>query len=135
MSQLTFRPLQDQDYETICDWWKWWRWQPVGKESLPDNGTGGFMVKHGQVEVCAGFLYTTNSNLCKIEWIISNYEVKDKTIRQEALELLIDALCKKAKHLGFKAAFTYLLNENLIKKFERSGFVKSTKPIEMIKKL
>lgn len=135
MSRLTFRPLQEEDYETICEWWKWWRWTPVSKEMLPNNGTGGVMIQDNGVDVCAGFLYTTNSSLCKIEWIISNYKVKNKKVRSQAIQLLIDTLSSTAKELGFKVAFTYLLNENLIKKYENCGFINSSKPIEMIKKL
>ena len=135
MSELTFRPLQDEDYETMCEWWRWRRWTPVGKEMLPDNGTGGIMIQDGEVNICAGFLYTTNSSLCKIEWIISNYKVKDKLVRQKAINLLIETLSNKAKDLGFKIAFTYLLNENLIDKYKNCGFIKTTKLVEMIKKL
>ena len=135
MSELTFRPLQDEDYETMCEWWRWWRWTPVGKEMLPDNGTGGIMIQDGEGNICAGFLYTTNSSLCKIEWIISNYKVKDKLVRQKAINLLIETLSNKAKDLGFKIAFTYLLNENLIDKYKNCGFIKTTKLVEMIKKL
>ena len=132
-SNLTFRPLIEEDYKVVCEWWEWWRWRPVAKESLPDNGTGGFMIQNGNINVCAGFLYTTNSNVCKIEWIISNYKVKDKQIRKEALEMLITTLVGKAKSLGFRIAFTYLLNENLKEKFGACGFTKSSTPIEMIK--
>jgi hypothetical protein len=132
-SKLSIRNLVEEDYEIICKWWKWWRFVPVAKESLPDNGTGGFMIECNGVNICAGFLYTTNSNLCKIEWIISNYEVRDKQIRKKSLEILINALTNKAKELGFKIAFTYLVNKKLKEKFKECGFIESNKPIEMIK--
>ena len=133
--ELTFRPLEKEDYETICKWWKWWRWKPIAWESLPNNGTGGFMIQVNSINICAGFLYTTNSNLCHVEWVVSNYKIKDKKIRQEALEMLIQVLTSFAKDLGFKIAFTYLLNKNLEQKFKNCGFIHSSKPIEMIKKL
>ena len=131
--ELVVRDLKENDYETLCEWWRWWRWVPVVKEALPDNGTGGFMVEHNGIEVCAGFLYSTNSNICMIEWTISNYKVKNKNIRKEALQTLIQSLSEKAKKLGFKLIFTFLVNENLKQKFENQGFMYSNKPIEMIK--
>tara|TARA_R100001463_G_scaffold22761_1_gene54688 strand:+ start:99 stop:509 length:411 start_codon:yes stop_codon:yes gene_type:complete len=134
-SQLKFRRLNTKDYKTLCSWWKWWRWTPVEQKSLPDNGTGGFMIYKDNVEICAGFVYTTNSDLCHVEWIISNNEVKDKNIRSEAIEMLINTLLAYAKSLGFKIAFTYLLNKNLEKKYKNCGFVHSCNPIEMIKKI
>tara|TARA_R110000823_G_scaffold124201_7_gene250597 strand:+ start:2313 stop:2732 length:420 start_codon:yes stop_codon:yes gene_type:complete len=134
-SKLKFRPLNKEDYKTLCKWWKWWRWTPVEQESLPNNGTGGFMVYNDNVEICAGFIYTTNSNLCHIEWLVSNYEVKDKKIRTEAVELLINTLIALGKNLGYKIAFTYLLNKNLENKFKNCGFVHSSNPVELIKKI
>lgn len=132
-TELTIRDLTEKDYDTICKWWRWWRWKEVARESLPDNGTGGLMVQYNNIDVCTGFLYTTNSNLCHIEWIVSNYEIRDKQIRKECLEALINALTDRAKNLGFKTAFTYLLNDNLKEKFKECGFIESCKPIEMIK--
>ena len=132
-NELTIRDLTEKDYDTICKWWKWWRFAPVAKESLPDNGTGGLMVEYNGINICTGFLYTTNSNLCKIEWIVSNYEVRNNKIRKECLEALINALTNRAKKLGFKIAFTYLVNKKLKEKLKECGFIESNKPIEMIK--
>lgn len=133
--KLTFRPLKEEDYEILCDWWKWWKFVPIAKESLPDNGTGGFMVKHGDTNVCAGFIYKTNSNFCLVEWVISNYNVRDRVVRDKAIKLLINELTNEGKRLGFKVAFTWLINENLKAKMESCGFVKTSQPIEMIKKI
>ena len=134
-NELVFRPLKEEDYETICKWWKWWRWEPINRESLPNNGVGGFMIHDKNTDICAGFVYTTNSNICIVEWIVSNYEIKDKKIRKKAIEMLICTLTDFGKNLGFKVAFTYLLNKNLEETFENCDFVHSSKPIEMIKKL
>ena len=132
---LVLRSLVEDDYETICRWWKWWRWTPLERHALPNNGTGGFMIQHEGVDICAGFLVTTNSSICLIEWIVSNYEVKDKILRKDAVEFLIEALVNLGKKLGFKLAFTYLLNESLKQRYETCGFIETTKPIEMIKRI
>jgi len=132
---MEIRKLLDEDYETLCEWWRWWRWTPVLKNSLPDSGKGGVMVQHEGVDVCAGFLYTTNSDLAYIEWTISNPNFRDKIVRKEAIKKLIETLTNQAKELGCKFVFTYLINESLKEKFEDCGFIHSNKPIEMIKKL
>ena len=43
-NQLKFRSLTEDDYSTICKWWKWWRWPVIPRHVLPDDGKGGFMV-------------------------------------------------------------------------------------------
>ena len=110
-NELDFRLLNEEDYEIICEWWRWWRWTPVERELLPNNGTGGFMVHSNNVDICAGFLYTTNSNLCHIEWIVSNYEIKDKTLKvaekvtekKDRLELCIFNKVFSERVLGYDA--------------------------------
>ena len=39
------RKLNDKDYDCLVNWWKWWRWTPIPKNFLPDNGTGGIMIE------------------------------------------------------------------------------------------
>ena len=38
-SKLNFRPLEEEDYEIICKWWRWWRWPELPRTALPNNGT------------------------------------------------------------------------------------------------
>ena len=51
--KLIFRPLKEEDYETICKWWKWWRWTVLPKDFLPNNGEGGFMIEKNNVPIVA----------------------------------------------------------------------------------
>ena len=70
---LTIRPLIDEDYDTILvEWWKDWSWESPTKDFLPENGSGGLMVMDNDIPVCAGFMYTTNSAVAWVDWIISN---------------------------------------------------------------
>ena len=94
--KLNIEPLQEGDYENIlCQWWKDWRWTPPSKDFLPENGTGGFMVSDDGVPVCAGFMYRTNSKAVWCDWIVSNFEYKNKQGRKEAIELLINTIADK----------------------------------------
>ena len=91
------RKLNDKDYDCLVDWWKWWRWTPIPKNFLPDNGTGGIMIEKENTPIIAGFIYYTNSDAVVVEWIVSNPEYKNKD-RKKAVELLlntIEAVCKK----------------------------------------
>ena len=77
--QLSIEPLQEGDYEAIlCQWWKDWRWTPPSREFLPENGMGGFIVYDGEIPICAGFMYITNSKATWCDWIISNLKYKDR---------------------------------------------------------
>ena len=64
-NKLIFRPLKEEDYETICKWWKWWRWPSLPKTALPNNGKGGFMVEKNNIPIVSGFLYVSNSKMRK----------------------------------------------------------------------
>ena len=44
--ELKARRLTNEDYNTILEWWKSWpEWQPLAKEMLPENGTGGIIIE------------------------------------------------------------------------------------------
>jgi hypothetical protein len=127
MSQLTFRPLQDQDYETICDWWKWWRWPIVPKENLPNNGTGGFMVQNNNIPIVCGFVYITNSNLTWLEFIVSNPEYRQED-RRSAIKMLMSECEKFCVSIGKKAIFSIGRNKHLLEIHKELGWTVDKKP-------
>ena len=86
-SKLNFRPLEEEDYEIICKWWRWWRWPELPRTALPNNGKGGFMVEKNNIPIVSGFLYISNSKMAMLEWIVSNPDYREKD-RQKAIELL-----------------------------------------------
>jgi hypothetical protein len=81
--ELKTRLLKDEDYETLCGWWKHWPKWPASppRTFLPDNGKGGLMVEKNGKPICAGFLYMTNSDAVLLEWIVSDPEYRDKEVR------------------------------------------------------
>lgn len=118
------RYLKNEDYDnTLVDWWKGWRWTPPSRDMLPENGCGGIMISQDGVDICAGFIYMTNSKTAWIEYIISNPEYKERKYRNEAIELVISVLSLIAKDKGFKYAYTSLKNKHLIKKYNNCGFL------------
>ena len=130
---LTLRNLEEKDYETLCEYWKWWKFPAPTRGMLPKDLSYSFAVIYEDNILSAGFLYVTPSEIAWLEFIISNPHIKDRIIRQDALYLLIDTICSVAKNMGFKSMFTSVKNENLIHRYLNCGFVKGTTSIEMIK--
>ena len=134
---MDIRFLEFSDYEdTLVQWWKDWRWEPPKRDFLPGNGESGLMVSHQGVDICAGFIYLTNSKAAWSEFIISNFNIKDKSIRNEAILILINALSEVAKDHGCEYVFTSIKNESLLEKYTSSGYEIGSKGCyELIKKL
>lgn len=109
----------EKDYPTAHKWWKEWKhWEPIPADLLPE--TGIVVSKFGE-DVCMAWLYKTDSNLCWIDWFISN-RYATKSARQGAIEHLIDSLVREAKTLGYRVIFSSVRNKNLINKLLRAGF-------------
>jgi hypothetical protein len=133
---LDIRMLNTSDYEDILvGWWKSWRWTPPAKDFLPGDGTGGFIVYDDETPVCAGFLYITNSKVAWVDWVISNFNYKDKDVRREALILLIDTLGTTANMEEYKYTYALIKSPALMELYEQLGYVKGDSyTTEMIKK-
>ena len=123
--ELNIRPLKDDDYETILvGWWNDWNWTPPLKDFLPDNGTGGYMILDGDEPICAGFIYTTNSGVAWVDWIVSSKTYRKKPQRQNALKWLIDSLEKLARNTGHKYLYALIKSKSLIELYQTLGFIK-----------
>lgn len=122
---MEIRLLKDDDYDKLVGWWRWSRFPVPAREILPEMGTGGLMVTCDGIDVCAGFIYFTNSKLVWIEFLVGNYEYRESN-RQEAIVYLIESLCYLAKSKGYLGAFTSLKHSSLINHYEKAGFVKGS---------
>lgn len=133
--KFTTRPLNSEDYEAILvGWWKAWGWDAPLRDFLPQNGEGGIMVMDGDIPVCAGFIYNTNSKVAWVDWIISNKDYKES--RSEAIVLLVETLTSIAKNLDNNYAYALIKHEGLIKTYESLGYMQAENyNTEMIKKL
>ena len=134
-NELNFRSLKEEDYETICKWWEWWRWPVITRTILPDNGKGGFMVEKNNIPIVCGFLYISNSKMVMLEYIVSNPEYREKD-RKEAIELLISCIEHNCREMGFKHLLTLGRNKHLIDMHEKLGwFIDRTPSYEIIKNI
>lgn len=132
---MNIRKLQESDYETLEQWWKAWKWPPIQKDFLPDNGTGGFVVEKEGIMIVAGFVYITNSKAVLLEWIISNpnYREDDRDI---AITCFIKTVEKIIKEWGYKYIFSIGRTKALIEKHKQLGYNVDDKPsYEIVKTL
>ena len=134
---LIIRPLNENDYDnTLVQWWHNWGWEPIDKEFLPDNGKGGLIVLDDEEPVCAGFIYTTNSKVAWVDWIVSSDTYRKKPERSEAIKLLVETLTNICRNTGHKYSYALIKHPGLSELYEELGYVKGDKYIgEMIKLL
>jgi hypothetical protein len=113
--ELKIRKLKESDWGTLVGLWKMWpEWQThPTKELLPENGTGGLIVEKDGKAIIAGFIYTTNSKIGWMEWIVSDANYKEDD-RKEASELLVLGLEHVAKISGCKVILSIGRSKGLI---------------------
>lgn len=129
------RLLDENDYDILTGWWKWFRFPIPERDYLPEDGKGGVMIMKNGINICAGFLFLNNSKIAWLEYIVSNPEYREND-REIAIQEAIKSLCYVAQKRGYKAIFTSLKHQNLIKHYEKVGFTKgSTSTTEMIIRL
>ena len=135
--ELYIRELNETDYDDILvGWWNQWGWKPPKSDFLPNNGKGGVIVFDGDIPVCAGFMYLTNSKVAWVDWIISNKEYTHKPQRKDAIQLLVSSLTDICKKAGSKYCYALIKNQSLIGVYEKLGYTKGDSyTSEMIKVL
>jgi hypothetical protein len=135
--KLNIRKLQESDWDTLVDLWKMWPdWQAHPTQSiLPENGTGGLIVEKNGKPIIAGFIYTTNSKIGCMEWIVSNADYREDD-RKEATSLLISGLEHVAKISGCEAVISIGKNKSLMNIHESLGYtIDKTPSYEISKKI
>lgn len=111
--------VPETHHPMIAKWWEGHGWEVIPAHALPQIG---IIVSDGKNDICAGFLYRTDSTICWPEFIVSNPAFKDKRVRNNALDLLIDQLTHVGKELGFRSAFSSINNPSLANRFVKSGY-------------
>lgn len=129
--KFNLRSVSKEDYEDVLvKWWKDWGWEPPPLDFLPETG---LIVSKGNVDICAGFLYLTNSKVALTEFVVSNKDYKESD-RGEAIDFLLDCIIELANQNGCKYAHVILKNKSLLQKYKRAGYIESDKNvIELIK--
>jgi hypothetical protein len=124
---MNMRWLNDDDYTTLKKWWEDNRFTPPPKDCLPENGSGGIMVSNQDgIDVCAGFLYFTNSKIAWLEFVVADFNYREDD-RNSLIIYLIECLKETAKSSGFNHIFTSVKSKSLMEKYESCGFTKGDK--------
>lgn len=133
--EFNIRQLEYQDYNTLVEWWSDWGLDSPDRDFLPEDGIGGLIITDGDIPVCAGFIYNTNSKVAWIDWIVSNKQYRVKGKRKEAILLLIDSLTNICKNTAHKYIFSNNNNRFLVDYFVENGYIVGCKnSVELIKK-
>ena len=123
--EFNIRAVTKKDYDNILvGWWNEWGWTPPKREFLPNNGTGGIIVSKNNIDICAGFIYFTNSKVAWIEFVISNKDYREDD-RMDAIEFLLASLSEIAVSEGYEFGYAVLKHKGLKEHYENVGFVNS----------
>ena len=89
--------------------------------------------KKWSFDICAGFIYLTNSKVALTEFVVSNKEYREKRQRQ-GFRFLLDCLLALAEQNGCRYAHVILKNDSLIRRYKKAGYILSDKKVtEMLK--
>ena len=105
--KLIFRSFNDEDYETVFEWWNWWWGEKKGieREVLPHNDYS-YIIEKNNIPIASGFLYVgKNAPMGYLTFVVSNPEYKEKD-RRIIIEQLIINIEEEAKSQGIKFMFT-----------------------------
>ena len=133
---MDIRIAKHTDYEMLREWWGFWRFPAPSIEALPQINErlfSGVIASEGGKDLACGFMYTTNSSIVWIEFIVTNPKTTSEE-RNKAILSVLDELSFSAKESGYSIAFSSIKNENLINKYIENGFSIGTRgTTELIK--
>jgi len=93
---MNIQKITSENYSTLVNWYVKWELPITPFSFIPKTS---FIVD----DVCAGFVYQLGETpMFWIEGVISNPDIKDKSLKNKALCVLIERLEKTAKGLGGK---------------------------------
>ena len=109
-NKVTFRSFEKGDYETVCEWWKWW-WgsfgaEPIRRGFLPKDKRC-YIIENNGVPVASTFLILSY-DIPAVAWttyLVSNPDYREKD-RRELIETLVKNVEKEAERYGVLQLFT-----------------------------
>jgi len=128
MSEFILKEFNaDQHFKTVASWWKFWRWTAHPTPAVLSDI--GYVVEKDGLDLCAGWLYTTNSVIGSMEYVIGN-PFANSEIRSEALDFLIECLFQRNLKEGKSVFITNIKNESLAKRLVKLGFLEGDQNIK-----
>lgn len=114
------KQIDDNLYETICEWWDDRSFPRIPKEILPT----GYMVWSGEVPVLAGWLYLPigEAKIGMFMWPASNPKASS-LLRAQAWDELMAHIDQVARDHGLWMLYSGTADPLLIKRMESHGYV------------
>ncbi len=118
MNVIDFDSIKHMDM--LLTWYSQWGIPVKSMSRLSDTG---LIIEN----VCALWLYKTNSSVCIIENLICNRELS-MADRDKGLDLIFNQIIQLAKDLGFKESFSLVKNEKVIDRVIEKNCRQSSTP-------
>ena len=115
MDNITTRPIEEEDYIFINQWWKDSKYNPPPRELLAENGLHGIMICKADKPIACTYLYLTNSKMGYCDYLISNPNYKSRDRFDIITRLMISAI-ETAYKLGVLDFWFITNNKNMIKR-------------------
>ena len=127
---MNIRRITEEDYKYIDNWWLDSNLLVPFRKNLPENGLGGLMIEK-EKPIAAAYVYTTNSSMGYIDFLISdpNYKGKD---RYDIILELIKACTKMCINLGFETVWAMAQDRGVVDRALDTGWQKWGKPQTII---
>ena len=111
-------------YEKVCEWWKGHGWPIIPIPFLPSRG---YIIP----DVAAGFLYSTDSNIAWMEWIVGNPKANSRTV-YEGIKTVVEHIKEIALEDGYGTIFTTVRPSGLEKVYNKVGFTTTDKNMNLM---
>ena len=131
MDSITARPIREEDYFFINQWWKDRKFNPPSRELLPENGLHGIMMCKDDVPVACAYLYYTNSKMGYCDYLVCNPNYKGGDVDEIITRLMISAV-ETAKKLGVLDFWFITNNKNMIKRCKALDVHVSEEPYYLV---
>ena len=121
----------EKDLKVVNQWWKDWDVEADVSNLLSSDG---YIVEEDNKDLCAAWLYETNSFSCIIGWFISDKNIK-KSKRDESISLLIDYIENVAKEKGYLFSIVYSNIDSMVNRLESKGYVEGDRDVKNLLKI
>jgi hypothetical protein len=115
MPQTVEKFIPEVHYSDVSTWWQGHGWPIIPMNLLPSRG---FIVPG----LAAGFLYSTDSSLAWMEWIVGNPHASAKQV-YVAIKNIVEKISDTATEDGFDTVFTAIRQTGLEKLYSKVGFI------------
>tara|TARA_R110002012_G_C11273878_1_gene569790 strand:+ start:72 stop:497 length:426 start_codon:yes stop_codon:yes gene_type:complete len=131
MKDIKIKPIVEQDYEFINQWWDNIEKLPPPRQLLPENGLHGLIAYKQDKPIVCLYIYLTNSKFAYSDYMISDINYKGKD-RFNIILLLMQESIKKAFDLGFEDFWFMTKDKGMLRRCKTLGINVSEDPYYLI---